>query len=273
VSLNKKIIIFGLGAMGGALVRGWIKTKIFSVSNLTAVNLNPQKRKSLVRQLEIRLIVDPTEALKKAQLIVLAVKPQQMKSLLVQVGALFPKKTLIISIAAGISTRQIEKALPQGCPVVRVMPNTPSLLGDGMSAVAGGSRSSHSDIKLVLSLFDAVGKSVEVSEDQMDLVTALSGSGPAYIFNMIEALVEAGVKKGLPEKTALLLASQTAYGAARMVLKTEKSPEELRAQVTSPGGTTQAGLTAMKERGFRESIFAAVEAAMKRSAELRRMNN
>ena len=135
--LKQKTLIFGLGSMGGALVRGWVQTKIIAPSRVTAVNLDPFKRQALARRLKIKLAADPGAALKKAGLIILAVKPQQIKSLLSQSGPLFPKKALVISIAAGISTRQIEKALPQGCPVVRVMPNTPSLLGAGMAAVAG----------------------------------------------------------------------------------------------------------------------------------------
>jgi pyrroline-5-carboxylate reductase len=258
--------------MGGALAKGWIQKKVMKSSQITAVNLDPAKRAGFARSLKVKLVQNPSAFLKNAGLIVLAVKPQQMKALLSQTGGLFPRKALVVSIAAGIATRQIEAWLPQGCPVVRVMPNTPSVLGEGMAAVASGSRAKDSQVRLVLSLMAAVGKSIRVNEDQMDLVTALSGSGPAYLFHLIEVLVAAGVKAGLNPKTASLLVSQTVYGAARMVLETGKDPETLRAQVTSPGGTTQAGLAAMDQKGFVEAIEAAITAATQRGAELRKMN-
>ena len=152
------------------------------------------------------------------------------------------------------------------------MPNTPALLGAGMAAVAPGKRSKPAQVKLVLGLFAAVGKAVQVTEGEMDLVTAVSGSGPAYLFHMVEAMVEGAVKGGMAPEIAFELVSQTVYGAARMVLESGKSPAELRVQVTSPGGTTQAALTVMAEKGFKETVQAAIEAATQRSAELRRMN-
>lgn len=258
--------------MGSALVKGWISSKILSPSLVTAVDVDPAKCKMAMAELKIKASADATKALKKTGIILLAVKPQQMKELLRDKGAQFPPKALVVSIAAGVSVEQIEKALPQGCPVVRVMPNTPALLGAGMAAVAGGSRVKPSHVKTVLGLFSAVGQSVQVNEDQMDLVTAVSGSGPAYIFHMIEAMVEAGIKGGLAPQTALKLVTQTVYGAARMVLETGKSPEELRVQVTSPGGTTEAALNKMAEMRFEEIISAAIEAATKRGAELRHMS-
>ncbi len=258
--------------MGGALAKGWIQKKVMKASQITAVNLDPAKRAGFARPLKVKLVKDPSAFLKNAGLIVLAVKPQQMKELLSRYGGLFPRKALVISIAAGIATRQIESWLPQGCPVVRVMPNTPLVLGEGMAAVASGSRAKEAQVRLVLSLMAAVGKSIEVNEDQMDLVTALSGSGPAYVFHLIEVLVAAGVKAGLDSKTASLLVSQTVYGASRMVLETGKSPDALRVQVTSPGGTTQAGLAAMDQNGFAQAVEAAIIAATHRGAELRKMN-
>ena len=269
MKIKQKTVIFGIGAMGGALVKGWISSKMIPPSNITAVDLDADKCKKMAKQYKIKTASDPSKALKGAGLILLAVKPQQMAELLAGAGAVFPKKALVVSIAAGVSTSQIETKLPQGCPVVRVMPNTPALLGAGMAAAAPGSRAKNPHMKLVLSLFAAVGKSVRVTEGQMDMVTAVSGSGPAYIFHMIEAMNEAAVKGGLEPEIAKELVAQTVYGAARMVLETGKSPEELRVQVTSPGGTTQAALAAMAERGFRETIHAAIEAAANRSAELR----
>lgn len=272
MKVNLKIVVFGTGAMGSALLKGWIKSKMLIPAKITAVDVDSAKCKKLASKLKIKAATDPSKALKGAGFILLAVKPQQMNDLLSQAGPQFPKKALVVSIAAGISTEQLEQALPQGCPVIRVMPNTPALLGAGMAAVAAGKRAKAAQVKLVLNLFSAVGKSLEVSEDKMDLVTGLSGSGPAYIFHMIEAMVSAGIKGGLTPEAALQLAAQTVYGAGLMVLETGQSPTDLRIQVTSPGGTTQAGLKVMEERGFKETVEAAIEAATKRGAELRRGN-
>jgi pyrroline-5-carboxylate reductase len=270
---GQKTVVFGIGAMGSALVRGWISSKQMKSSLITAVDPDQAKCKKMAAQLKIKSESNPGKALKGASLVLLAVKPQQMKELLAQSGSFFPKKALVVSIAAGVSIGQIEKALPQGCPVVRVMPNTPALLGEGMAAIAGGQRAKPAHVKLVLKLFSAVGQAVEIEENQMDLVTAVSGSGPAYIFHMVEAMIEAGIQGGLSTEVAHQLVAQTVYGAARMVLETGKTPEELRIQVTSPGGTTQAALTKMAEKGFRETIHAAVEAATQRGAELRQMSH
>jgi pyrroline-5-carboxylate reductase len=272
MKIKQKTVVFGIGAMGSALVKGWISSKLLSASSIAAIDVDPEKCKKLARQFKIKAVGDPAKALSGAGLILLAVKPQQMKELLGQAGPLFPKKALVVSIAAGVSTDQIEKNLPQGCPVVRVMPNTPALLGAGMAAVAPGKRAKPVHVKQVLGLFAAVGKAVQVTEDQMDLVTAVSGSGPAYLFHMVEAMVEGAVRGGLPPEKALELVSQTVYGAARMVLETGRTPEELRVQVTSPGGTTQAALTMMAQKGFKETVQAAIEAATQRSVELRKMN-
>src|SRR5581483_3225256 len=265
---NQKTVVFGIGAMGSALVKGWISSKLLKPALITAVDVDLAKCKKIASQFKIKAGSDPAKALKGAGIVLLAVKPQQMKDLLAQAGHYFPKNALVVSIAAGVTTDQIEQGLPQGCPVVRVMPNTPALLGAGMAAVAGGKRAKSSHVKLVLKLFSAVGKAVAVSENQIDVVTAVSGSGPAYIFHMVEVMVEAGVQGGLSPETAQQLVAQTVYGAARMVLETGKTPEELRVQVTSPGGTTQAALAKMSEKGFRETIHEAIAAATARGAEL-----
>jgi pyrroline-5-carboxylate reductase len=273
MKISQKTVVFGVGAMGSALVKGWISSKLMKPSLITAVDTDQAKCKKMEAQLKIKAESNPGKALKGASLVLLAVKPQQMNELLAQSGSYFPEKALVVSIAAGVSTAQIEKALPQGCPVIRVMPNTPALLGAGMAAVAGGKRAKPTQVKLVLNLFSAVGQAVQVEENRMDLVTAVSGSGPAYIFHMVEAMIEAGIKGGLSREVAHQLVAQTVYGAARMVLETGKTPEELRIQVTSPGGTTQAALNKMAEKGFREAVYEAVEAATQRGAELRRLSN
>ena len=273
MAMRGKFVVVGAGAMGGALLRGWLRARLLSPKQVVAVDLDPVKRARLVKELKIKATDDAKTAVTGAAFILLAVKPQQMKDMMATLGAAIPKKTLVISIVAGVSTAQVEKRLPNGSPVVRVMPNTPALLGAGMAGVAAGKRASAFHVKTVLNLFEAVGKSTAVPERLMDLVTGISGSGPAYYFRMIEALTDAGQKGGLRADQARLLAAQTALGAARMVLETGKDPAELRIQVTSPGGTTKAGLDELERLGFADSLGAAVKAASLRGAELRRMND
>jgi pyrroline-5-carboxylate reductase len=272
MALQQKTVVLGIGKMGSALVKGWITSKLIMASKIVGVRSDDSKVRQTASQLKIKITTNADSALKGARLIILGIKPQKLKDVLSQVGGFISKNALVVSIVAGVSTEQIEKLLPQGCPVVRVMPNTPSLLNAGMAAVAGGKRSKPAHVKLVLKLFAVVGKSIPVREDQMDWVTAVSGSGPAYIFQMIEAMTEAGVKGGLDEKVVLELVAQTVYGAARMVLETGKSPAELRIQVTSPGGTTLAALEKMNELGFKGLIEKAMTTAAQRSAELRKLN-
>lgn len=268
---GKRTVILGFGAMGHALASGWVRSRLVRASDLWAVDRDALRVKRAQKLLKVKA-GSPEQALPGASQVLLSVKPQQMKELLAQVGPLIPARALVMTIAAGLSTSQIERLLPQGCPVVRVMPNTPAQLGEGMSAVAPGSRARSTHVRTVRRLFEAVGKAVEVREEWMDLVTGISGSGPAYLYLFVEALAEAGVKGGLPPQLALQLASQTAMGASRMVLETGKSPAELRGQVSSPGGTTLAGLKVMEESGFRAILTATVEAATRRAAELRKMN-
>jgi pyrroline-5-carboxylate reductase len=269
---KQKTVVLGFGAMGSALVKGWIRNKLLRSSQITAVDIDFKKLNQTAKHLKIKTQTDPGKALVNASLVLLAVKPQQMKRLLAENGAAFPSKALVVSIAAGVSTKQIEMALPQGCSVVRVMPNTPALLGEGMAAVVGGKMAKKRNIQYVLNLFSAVGKAVEVREDQMDIVTAVSGSGPAYFFHMVEVMTEAGIKGGLTPEISRLLVSQTALGAARMILESRKTPAELRVQVTSPGGTTQAALETMKKRGFERIVEEAIQSAARRGRELRRMS-
>jgi pyrroline-5-carboxylate reductase len=273
MAIRGKFVVVGAGAMGGSLLRGWLRTRLLSPKQVVVVDLDPMKRTRLVKELKIKATDDAKKAVVGASFILLAVKPQQMKDMMVTLGAAIPPKALVITIVAGVSTAQVEKRLSNGSPVVRVMPNTPALLGAGMAGVAPGKRASAAHVKTVLRLFEAVGKSTAVPERLMDLVTAISGSGPAYYFRMIEALTTAGKKGGLSGDQARLLAAQTALGAARMVLETGKDPAELRVQVTSPGGTTQAGLAELDRLGFADSLEAAVKAATLRGAELRRMND
>ena len=191
-----------------------------------------------------------------------------MADILQETAAVIDKRKLIISIAAGISTQFIEGYLKKGVRVIRVMPNTPAMIGEGATAIAGGANAMEGDMALARYIFDAVGITVSVKEDLMDAVTGLSGSGPAYGFVIIDALAAGGVNMGLSRDIALKLAVQTLLGAAKLCLKGDKHPAELRDMVTSPGGTTIAGLKALEEGKLRATLMTAVEAATLRSKEL-----
>jgi pyrroline-5-carboxylate reductase len=218
--------------------------------------------------MKLKVSQDNEKAVKGADIIILAVKPQNMAITLKEISLAIDKSKIVISIAAGITTKFIEGSLTKGVRVVRVMPNTPALVGEGAAAVAKGSCAKADDVKLTRAIFDAVGISVEIEEKLMDAVTGLSGSGPAYCFLIIEALIDAGEQMGLPRDLAAKLAMQTMLGAARLCLKSDKQPAQLREMVTSPGGTTVAGLKALEEGKIRTTIISAVEAATKRSKEL-----
>jgi len=268
MSVEHTIAFVGGGNMARALIRGLVGTATVPADQIIAADPDGSKLRSLEQELGIRCTSDNAEAVEEANVVVLATKPQVFAQLLPGVAAVLGSNTLLISVAAGIPTGLIERALPAGTRVVRTMPNTPALVGAGATAIAAGSLATEEDLTLAEILFRSVGISVRVPEAQLDAVTGLSGSGPAYVFAMIEALRDAGVREGLPEETALELASQTVFGAARLLRDENESPEVLRQRVTSPGGTTRAGLDALSEAGFAEAILGAVRAATRRSVEL-----
>ncbi len=204
----------------------------------------------------------------KAQVIIIAVKPYQMEEVL---GALKPSLTtdhLLVSVAAGISSEYIRKNAGENIRVIRVMPNTPAFVGEGMTALCRGKMASEADILLASTLFSSIGRVAILDELQMDAATALSGSGPAYMFHILNSLAEGGVQCGLSRQEALLLGAQTMIGAAKMVLSGRKGPEELKQEVTTPGGTTEAGLKIMDENNIQQILVATVAAAAARSREL-----
>jgi pyrroline-5-carboxylate reductase len=244
-----------------------IATATVSATRILASDPDPTRLDPL-RELGIAVTSDNQAVVRQATVVVLATKPQVFGQVLRDVVEGLSSYTLVVSIAAGISTAIIEGALPEGTRVVRTMPNTPALVGAGATAIAGGRHATDADLALVETLFRSVGICVRVPEGQIDAVTGLSGSGPAYVFALIEALRDAGVREGLPEDTALSLATQTVFGAARLMLEGNEAPEVLRQRVTSPGGTTRAGLDALEAAGFTDAILAAVRAATCRSAEL-----
>jgi len=269
MAVDHTVAFIGAGNMAGALIRGLVGTGTVSADRIIAADPDRARLEALQAELGVRTAKDNAEALASADVVVLATKPQVFPQVLPGIGAGLRPGALVVSIAAGISTKLIERALPEGAHVVRTMPNTPALVGAAATALAGGTHATDEDLALVEALFQSVGLCVRVPEHQIDAVTGLSGSGPAYVFAMIEALRDAGAREGLAEETSLRLAAQTVLGAARLLLEQDESPETLRARVTSPGGTTRAGLDALEASGFAATVGGAVRAATRRSNELR----
>jgi len=266
--MKDKIGFIGAGNMGEALIKGILKAKLLSSQKVCASDIRETKLKQFQKTYGIKTFKDNKELVSQVNIILLAVKPQNMEEVLSEIAPVIEKKHLVISIAAGITTSYISKRLNDKISVVRIMPNTPALIQEGASALAMGKHATQSDLKSVQKLFESVGKTVVVDESLMDAVTGLSGSGPAYVFLFIEALADAGVKMGLSRSVALLLSAQTCLGAARMVSETGEHPAKLKDMVTSPGGTTISGLHALEAGGLRTTIMDAVEAATRRSKEL-----
>ncbi len=262
-----KIGVIGAGNMGGALISGLVAAGRIPPAHLTATDLRDAVLQPL-RQLGVRTSTQAEEAILGQQMVILGVKPQSAPALFQLVKQHLRPDQILVSIMAGVSTAAIEAELAAAIPVVRVMPQTLAQLGAAASGVCGGRHASPAQVDLVRALFDQVGSTVLVGEYQMDAVTGLSGSGPAYIYTVIEALADGGVRMGLSREVALKLAAQTALGAARMVLESGQHPAILRDQVTSPGGTTIAGLHKLEEKGLRDALISAVQAATERSIQL-----
>lgn len=255
--------------MAEALIKGLLSAGFIEAKNLMVADLCPVRREWLRQEYHAKTTDDSKELAKKCDIILLAVKPQSMRAVLENIADAGDDKKLVISIAAGIAIKTIEEILnPDGkkkLGVVRTMPNTPALVHEGVTALAVNDNVSAADLKVAHRIFEAVGKTVDVNESHLDAVTGLSGSGPAYIFMIIEALSDAGVKMGLSRDVANILTLQTVLGSAKLALESGKHPGELKDQVTSPGGTTISGLQSLEEGGLRTTLMNAVEAATKRS--------
>jgi pyrroline-5-carboxylate reductase len=267
--LSIKVGFMGAGRMATALARGFVASKIVPVTAIVACDPSEDARKAFLRETPRASVAEDNAAeIAQADVVFLAVKPQTMNEALSTISGSIRRDALVVSIAAGFTLARLQAALPDGQRVVRVMPNTPCLIGKGASGFALGTHATKSDAKTVESLLSAVGVAFEVPEKLLDAVTGLSGSGPAFVYSMIEALTEGGEAEGLPLELAGELAARTVSGAAEMVIQTKESPAVLRDRVTSPGGTTVAGLGVLRERGFSETVSEAVKAATRRSAEL-----
>ncbi len=254
--------------MGGILAGGMINRKILAPENITVADIDSARLDDLRASLKVHVTADNQKAVKDADIIILAVKPQNFPETLKGIRTAAGPSKLFISIAAGVTTEFIEKALSKQPRVLRVMPNVCALAGEGAAAVARGRFAKKDDAQYALAILSAVGLAVEVDEKYMDAVTGLSGSGPAYCFLMIEALTDAGVQLGLTRHLAEKLAAQTMLGSARLCLDGQQHPAQLKNMVTSPGGTTAAGLKVLEEGKIRATLMAAVEAAARRATEL-----
>jgi pyrroline-5-carboxylate reductase len=270
MGIDRSIGFVGGGNMAEALIRGLVRGGHVPAERVWASGPRPERMAELTAAYAIRATGDNREVARQSQILVLSVKPQILDRVLLEIADAVAPGALVISLAAGVSTAAIERRLPSGARVIRSMPNTPAVVGAGATAIAAGSHAEANDLELARFVFDAVGITVVLDENQLDAVTGLSGSGPAYIFLILEALADAGVKVGLSRRTAQKLAAQTVMGSAKLLLDTDGHPGQLKDMVTSPGGTAIAGLHTLEQGGLRTTLINAVEAATFRSRELGR---
>ena len=261
------LTVIGLGKMGSALVKGIIEAGVFKKDNIIGCDIKVETMDSNPNYFDIKTLQENKKGVNKADLVLLAVKPQIINNVLMEIRDVMKEKVLI-SVAAGVTISQLKRNLPVSTRVVRVMPNTPSLIGEGVSALSWGDEIMDDDKKLVKDMLASTGEVIEVKENLMDAVTGLSGSGPAFVYIMIEALADAGVLNGLSRENSLKLAAQTVKGAAELVQSGEEHPGELKDMVTSPAGTTIQGVRELEKRGLRSALIEAVKAATDRSREL-----
>ncbi|HEV2693157.1 MAG TPA: pyrroline-5-carboxylate reductase [Verrucomicrobiae bacterium] len=263
-----KIGFLGAGKMATALARGFINAKLVKAGQLVAADPYEAARKHFAAETGAKVVGTNLEAAKAATVLILATKPDQVAGALGEISGAFTKHHLVISIAAGVTLAKLEALLPAGARVIRVMPNTPALVGAGASGFALGKNATEADGELAKKLLSAVGLAMQVKEGLLDAVTGLSGSGPAYVYQFIEALSDGGVAAGLPRDVATRLAAQTVLGGAKMVLDTGMHPGALKDQVTSPGGTTIEGLHELEKGKLRATVMNAVRAAAEKSKKL-----
>jgi pyrroline-5-carboxylate reductase len=266
--LKEKIGIVGAGKIGSAIVRGIIGAGLVARDQVMASDVSDALRQSVAQELGIQVTADNGEVCDFADSVILAVKPQIVDSVAKEIAKKLGKARLLVSVAAGVPPSRLEANLAQGARVVRVMPNIPCIVGAGAAGYAGGAHATAGDMEKVGLILNSFGIALPVEEKYLDAVTGLSGSGPAYVFLFIESLTDGGVQVGLSREVALKLALQTVYGSARMALESGKHLAELRDEVTSPGGTTIAGLYALEQKGFRGTVMDAVVSATRRSQEL-----
>jgi pyrroline-5-carboxylate reductase len=265
--MAKRLAVIGCGSMGSAVVRGLLKVKWTTAAQVVASNPRKERAAAIAKALGIECLTSNRKAAEGADVILLGVKPQILPDVLAELKGAISPKTLVLSMAAGVPTRTIEAALP-GVPVVRSMPNLAATVGMGATAIAPGAHADKAHVALARQVFEAVGTVEEVPEKLMDAVTGLSGTGPMYVFHLVEAMADAGVKVGLSRDVAQRLALQTLIGSAHLARDSHLHSAALKDQVTSPGGTAIAALHVLRREGFQAIVMDAVEAATRRAAEL-----
>ncbi|MEM2863874.1 MAG: pyrroline-5-carboxylate reductase [Candidatus Bathyarchaeia archaeon] len=263
-----KIGVIGLGKIGEALISGLLSSSTVERSHVLGADVRRNRVEEVSSLYGIKCFSDNRSLAEVADTVIIAVKPRDVKTVLKDVRDVLSKDHLLISLAAGVPIEYLAKRLPESVPIIRVMPNIAVLVREGMTAMALGPNVSEDHVRVATQIFEAVGRTVIVEEEYMDAVTGLSGSGPAYIYVVIEALTEAGVKVGISRETSLLLAAQTALGAAKMVLETNEHPARLKDMVTTPGGVTIEGLLQLEEGKVRMAFINAVVKATEKSKEL-----
>ncbi len=266
--LGKTIAFLGAGNMAEALMKGLLRAHVAAPSEIICTDKRGERGPELTHKYGVRFEKENLVAVREASIVVLSVKPQAMNRLLEEIKPALDESKLVISIAAGVPIEAIERKVGHGIRIIRTMPNTPALVGAGATALAAGEHATEADLVQAKALFEAVGMAVVVEEPLLDAVTGLSGSGPAYIFLIIEALADGGVKAGLARDQAQELAAQTVLGSAKLLIETGEHPGRLKDQVTSPGGTAIAGLHTLEAGGLRTTLMDAVEVATNRSREL-----
>jgi len=268
VFANKRLAVLGAGKMGGILLSAMIKQGLLAPEHTTATVAHAERTEKVASDLGVAVGTDNVKAAENADIVVIAVKPQGVRQVLEQVRHVARRDQLFISVAASVPTQYMERVLGGDVPVIRAMPNTPAMLGCGMTAICKGMFASAEHLDLARTLFDTVGKTVIVDERHMDAVTGLSASGPAFIYIILESLAEAGVKVGLPRDLATTLAAQTMFGSARVVLETGHHPALLKDAVTTPAGCTIDGIMELEEGKLRVTLIKAVVKATQRAKEL-----
>jgi len=262
-----RLALIGGGKMGEAILAGLLSAGAVDATSIVVADTSADRRGAISDAYGVRCIDDARQAIEAADAIVLAVKPQVLPELVHDI-AFGVGSALVVSIAAGITLCRLEEMLPNGSAVIRVMPNTPVIVGEGMSVISRGSCATDEHVEFVTGLFGTVGRCIVMTEDQLDVATAISGSGPAYMAIIIDALARAGVQNGLTRHVAQQLAVQTMRGTARLIDATGMHPAQLIDDVSSPGGVTSAAIETLEESGLRSSLFKAVNAATRRSREL-----
>ncbi len=268
---HKKIAVVGAGHIGGALIGGMLRAKLTASKNIKASRRSKTALAVLKKDWGINVTTANKAAVRGADIVILAVKPQVSPAVITELAAVIRPEQLIISLMAGITAKTIGQKLGQPCPVVRAMPNTPCLVDAGATAIAAGVHAGANDLAIAERIFSSVGMVVTLPESAMDAVTGLSGTGPVYIFMVIEAMIDGGVKMGIPRSVATILATQTVLGAAKLVQETGKHPAILKDEVTTPGGTAINAIHVLEAKGLRSVLIDAIMTATQRSQELSRL--